>query len=101
MITHYSMHQSGDVLVSSGLLAYLGPFTAVYRQRQMGEWVTAMKKNNIPCSDSPTLTGTLGDLVKIRQWNIDGLPTDSFSIGTDSCDYILLRVILNMYVFHL
>eukprot|EP01035_Chromulina_nebulosa_P021320 gene21320-27624_t len=29
---------TGDVLVSSGLLAYLGPFTAVYRQRQMGEW---------------------------------------------------------------
>lgn len=65
----------------------------------MGEWVTAMKKNNIPCSDSPTLTGTLGDLVKIRQWNIDGLPTDSFSIGADFCDYFLLRVILNIMYF--
>jgi dynein heavy chain len=71
---------TGDVLVSSGLLAYLGPFTAVYRQKQMGNWVSLMKEFSIPCSDSPTLTGTLGDAVKIRQWNIDGLPTDSFSI---------------------
>jgi dynein heavy chain len=71
---------TGDVLISSGLLAYLGPFTAVFRQRQMTDWVTSLKENQIPCSDSPTLSGTLGDPVKIRQWNIDGLPTDSFSV---------------------
>jgi dynein heavy chain len=71
---------TGDVLVSSGLLAYLGPFTAVYRQKQMAAWVQSLKKNSIPCSEAPTLSGTLGDLVKIRQWNIDGLPTDSFSV---------------------
>lgn len=81
---------TGDVLVSSGLLAYLGPFTAVYRQKQMGLWVAAMKKNNIPCSDSPTLTNTLGDLVKIRQWNIDGLPTDGFSIGFTEIFFFIL-----------
>ena len=71
---------TGDVLVSSALLAYLGPFTAVYRQKQMNDWVKLLKDTNIPCSDSPTLTGTLGDAVKIRQWCIDGLPTDGFSI---------------------
>eukprot|EP01038_Epipyxis_sp_PR26KG_P004763 gene4763-6681_t len=71
---------TGDVLVSSGLLAYLGPFTAVYRQKQMSLWVKALKLNDIPCSEMPTLSGTLGDPVKIRQWNIDGLPTDSFSV---------------------
>ena len=71
---------TGDVLVSSGLLAYLGPFTAVYRQKQMNKWVEKLKELEIPCSDNPTLTSTLGDLVRIRQWNIDGLPTDSFSV---------------------
>ncbi|CAM9648304.1 unnamed protein product, partial [Laminaria digitata] len=25
-------------------------------------------------------TGTLGDPVLVRQWNIDGLPTDGFSV---------------------
>ena len=71
---------TGDVLISSGVLAYLGPFTAVYRQKQTNSWVQLLKDNNIPCSDVPTLTSTLGDPVRIRQWNIDGLPTDSFSI---------------------
>jgi len=71
---------TGDVLVSSGLLAYLGPFTAVFRQKQMANWIKLLKDNEIPCSEAPTLSGTLGDPVKIRQWNIDGLPTDSFSV---------------------
>ncbi|RYH30478.1 hypothetical protein EON65_05000, partial [archaeon] len=71
---------TGDVLISSGVLAYLGPFTAVYRQKQLNMWVSLLKEYHIPCSDSPTLTGTLGDAVKIRQWCIDGLPTDGFSI---------------------
>ena len=66
---------TGDVLVSAGLLAYLGPFTAVYRQQQMINWVSALREYLIPCSESPTLSGTLGDAVQIRQWNIDGLPT--------------------------
>ena len=71
---------TGDVLISAGLIAYLGPFTAVYRQQQTQTWVESIKNHGIPCSDHPTLTYTLGDPVKIRQWNIDGLPTDGFSV---------------------
>eukprot|EP01041_Mallomonas_annulata_P000989 gene989-1935_t len=71
---------TGDVLVSSGVLAYLGPFTAVFRAKQLEEWVHLLKEKNIPCSDHPTLNNTLGDPVRIRQWNIDGLPTDGFSV---------------------
>lgn len=71
---------TGDVLISAGLIAYLGTFTAVYRQKQMVQWVASTKQQNIPCSDNPKLSYTLGDPVKIRQWNIDGLPTDGFSV---------------------
>ena len=39
---------TGDVLVSAGLIAYLGPFTAVYRQKQMLSWVESIKNHNIP-----------------------------------------------------
>ena len=38
------------------------------------------QKRGIPCSDEFSLSGTLGDQVKIRAWNIAGLPNDSFSI---------------------
>jgi len=70
----------GDVLVSSGVVAYLGAFTAAFRQEQTADWVKACRSTNIPCSDDFSVTGTLGDPVKIRDWNIAGLPTDSFSI---------------------
>ena len=70
----------GDVLVSSGVVAYLGAFTTAFRQEQTADWVKACRNTNIPCSDDFSVTGTLGDPVKIRDWNIAGLPTDSFSI---------------------
>ena len=34
----------------------------------------------IPCSAKVTLANTLGQPVKIRSWNIAGLPVDTFSI---------------------
>ncbi|KAH8057324.1 dynein light chain binding protein [Aureococcus anophagefferens] len=71
---------TGDVLVSAGLMAYLGPFTSTYRMKQMAEWVATCQELNIPCSAKPSLARTLGDPVLIRQWNIEGLPTDDFSI---------------------
>ncbi|KAF0700736.1 Aste57867_8791 [Aphanomyces stellatus] len=71
---------TGDALISAGIVAYLGPFTSVYRAQAVSAWVTRCKTLAIPCSDLPSLSGTLGDPVLIRKWNIDGLPTDMFSI---------------------
>ena len=71
---------TGDVLVSSGLVAYLGAFTSDFRNEQCAAWVQACKVSNIPCSDHFSLSRTLGDPVKIREWNIAGLPSDTFSV---------------------
>lgn len=71
---------SGDVLISSGVVAYLGAFTSNYRQEQADEWTKTCKNTGVPCSDIISPTVTLGDPVKIRDWNIFGLPTDNFSI---------------------
>jgi len=71
---------TGDVLISSGLVAYLGAFTSVYRETQCAAWITECKDAKIPCSEEFSLAGTLGEPVKIRQWILDGLPTDSFSV---------------------
>lgn len=35
---------------------------------------------NVPCSEQFSLSNTLGDPVKIRAWQIAGLPVDAFSI---------------------
>lgn len=38
------------------------------------------QEKNIPCSENFSLSKTLGDPIKIRAWNIAGLPNDVFSI---------------------
>ncbi|KAF6041077.1 DNAH12 [Bugula neritina] len=71
---------SGDVLVSSGVMAYLGPFTMAFRQDCILDWTKLCFDKKIPCSKEFSLTKTLGEPIKIQQWNIAGLPRDSFSI---------------------
>lgn len=71
---------TGDVLVSSGTVAYLGAFTVDYRAQCQKEWLAGCKERVIPGSSDFSLSNTLGDPVKIRAWQIAGLPVDSFSI---------------------
>uniref|UniRef100_A0A4W3H1L8 Dynein axonemal heavy chain 12 n=1 Tax=Callorhinchus milii TaxID=7868 RepID=A0A4W3H1L8_CALMI len=71
---------TGDVLISAGVIAYLGTFTAGFRLECTHSWTELCKSKNIPSSDDFLLSKTLGDPIKIRAWNIAGLPTDSFSI---------------------
>jgi len=68
------------VLIGSGVVSYMGPFTAVFRDRLVTEWIEKCAEKKVPCSAKFSLTDVLGDPVKIRAWNIDGLPKDSFSV---------------------
>jgi len=70
----------GDVMSSSGFVAYLGAFTGEYRQSLVDEWKVDLMKYNVPTTENPTLTNTLGDAVKIRNWQLYGLPRDGLSV---------------------
>ena len=71
---------TGDVLLSSGIVAYLGAFTVDFRLECVGEWHRLCLDKGILCSDPFSLSKTLGQPVTIRNWQIAGLPVDSFSI---------------------
>ncbi|XP_029937135.1 dynein heavy chain 7, axonemal [Myripristis murdjan] len=71
---------TGDILISAGIVAYLGAFTSSYRQCQTEEWIELCKSTQIPCSSNMSLMNSLGEPTKIRSWTIAGLPSDSFSI---------------------
>jgi dynein heavy chain len=71
---------TGDILLSSGVIAYLGPFTAAFRAEALQKWSAKCIEMSIPCSANFSLTRTLGDPVAQRKWVLDGLPNDSFSI---------------------
>jgi len=70
----------GDVLLSSGVVAYLGAFTIEYRNKLIDQWHISCMKAAIPCSERFSLIDILGEAVEIREWNIHGLPADNFSI---------------------
>jgi dynein heavy chain len=71
---------TGDILLSSGVIAYLGAFTTSYRQQALTKWATLMGTKNIRSSKNFSLTATLGEPTQIRFWTINKLPNDSFSI---------------------
>uniref|UniRef100_A0A3Q2QRM0 Dynein axonemal heavy chain 7 n=1 Tax=Fundulus heteroclitus TaxID=8078 RepID=A0A3Q2QRM0_FUNHE len=74
-----SISLTGDILLSSGTVSYLGAFTVDYRKNCQEQWHKLCQEKKIPCSDDFTLTSTLGNQVAIRAWHIAGLPVDSFS----------------------
>eukprot|EP00002_Diphylleia_rotans_P013196 TRINITY_DN2570_c0_g1_i1.p1 TRINITY_DN2570_c0_g1~~TRINITY_DN2570_c0_g1_i1.p1 ORF type:complete len:3210 (-),score=627.88 TRINITY_DN2570_c0_g1_i1:227-9145(-) len=70
----------GDVLLSSALISYLGAFTVAYRTAAIESWVGMIRELRIPCSSPFNFIHTLGDSLQIRQWQLDGLPPDRFSV---------------------
>ncbi|KAI9209204.1 dynein heavy chain and region D6 of dynein motor-domain-containing protein, partial [Polychytrium aggregatum] len=69
----------GDILLSAGAIAYLGAFTAEYRASLIKEWMGSLLRLKIPHSESVSLWDTLGDHVKLREWELAGLPKDNLS----------------------
>jgi dynein heavy chain len=71
---------TGDILLSSGVIAYLGAFTTNYRTRAIDAWAELMAEKKIKSSENFSLSSTLGEPTQIRFWTINKLPNDSFSI---------------------
>ncbi|GIQ83153.1 dynein heavy chain, partial [Kipferlia bialata] len=72
----------GNVLVCSGYIAYLGPFTIEYRKDLVDKWIKACVRAGIPVTDAEGfgLEAIAGDPVQTRHWMQCGLPSDSLSI---------------------
>ena len=71
---------TGDVLISSGMIAYLGAFTSRFRSDLAADWVNLCQEKEIPNSGKFSLERVLGNAVTIRNWSLFGLPNDSFSV---------------------
>ena len=69
----------GDILLASGVVAYLGPFTGEFRQTLMTRWERQLAELGVKHSISASLQSTLGDQIVIRNWQLAGLPKDVVS----------------------
>jgi dynein heavy chain len=70
----------GDIIIASGVIAYLGVFSEDYRMEAIENWVSLMKSFEIKSSDEFRLQNVLGIPTKIQQWKIDNLPDEDFAV---------------------
>ena len=64
------------MLIASGVVSYMAPFTAVFRDRLTALWIERCTSLSIACSSPFSLTKTLGDAVKVLVY-IDRLQDSS------------------------
>ena len=69
-----------DVFVSSAAISYNGPFTGPFRKNLTDYWITLINAKDLPLSQDFQITKTLGDPLVMRDWVIEGLPSDSVSL---------------------
>ncbi|XP_066581151.1 dynein axonemal heavy chain 2 [Prorops nasuta] len=69
----------GDCLISTAFVSYLGPFVSNYRQELIDIWVKEVKAATLPTMPDLSVKEFLADPTNIREWNIQGLPSDGFS----------------------
>jgi len=86
-LEYFSKNIIGDILISSGIISYLGAFTKSYREQIIFEWAKKIKSENIPISfneEEPDSANSImrqiiGDDMQIETWKSQNLPNDNFS----------------------
>jgi len=69
-----------DVFISSAAISYNGPFVGSFRKTLIDYWITVIGAKDLPMSIDFQISKVLGDPLVIRDWMIDGLPSDTVSL---------------------
>ena len=69
----------GDGLIAAAFGSYCGPFDSEYRHDLVTKWQKNVKSQNLPHSAAFSFSDFLAKATDVRDWNIQGLPQDSFS----------------------
>lgn len=70
----------GDCLIAAGMVSYSGAFTMDFRQYLERLWNENTERLKIVHTPGIRMNKVLGDDVKIRIWNVAGLPNDDLSV---------------------
>ncbi|XP_031567025.1 dynein heavy chain 2, axonemal-like, partial [Actinia tenebrosa] len=70
----------GDCLIAAAFLSYAGPFLSNYRDELVEKtWLAQVRQCNLPCNPNFSFSLFLAKPTTVREWNIQGLPSDAFS----------------------
>ena len=75
-----SQTMTGDVLLSAGIIAYLGVFPIQYREKTVAEWQEAVRDRRLQVDPEFKLKEVLGSEMQIGRWLAQRLPNDDFSV---------------------
>jgi len=70
----------GDVFLGAAMVAYCGAFTGPYREQLLQKWISKCQELNLHIHSDFNLQAVLATPVEIREWHMQGLPTDNISI---------------------
>ncbi|GLV39946.1 Dynein heavy chain at 36C [Carabus blaptoides fortunei] len=70
---------TGDILLCSGAVAYLTPFTDSYRRYLLADWLGLIEQIDVPHTAKCDPVSILSEPVQVRRWQLDGLPRDFLS----------------------
>ncbi|XP_074478915.1 dynein axonemal heavy chain 2 [Sebastes fasciatus] len=69
----------GDCLLAASFLSYMGPFLSDYRDELLAIWMKEVRDLEVPCTPGFSFALFLSKPTAVRDWNIQGLPSDAFS----------------------
>ncbi|XP_047429543.1 dynein axonemal heavy chain 2 [Mugil cephalus] len=69
----------GDCLLATSFLSYMGPFPSNYRDELLPIWMKEVRGLEIPFTPGFSFAVFLSKPTVVRDWNIQGLPSDAFS----------------------
>ncbi|XP_050440794.1 dynein axonemal heavy chain 2-like [Adelges cooleyi] len=72
---------TGDCILSSAYLSYMGPFMAKYRNPLMSHWSECTKTMGINCNPDYSVVEFLSKPITIKSWNERGLFDDDLSVN--------------------
>ncbi|CDW77756.1 dynein heavy chain axonemal [Stylonychia lemnae] len=72
---------TGDVLLSSAFISLLSGYTQKYRNKLIKKWKKLLQEQGLPVSESFNFNDLFGDPMKIRDWQMNGLPQDHLSVN--------------------
>lgn len=76
----YGQYLMGDILIASGVISYLAPFTSPHRSMCLQAWHRAIHDFGLTASTPFNFIKALGSDVVIQNWTLNSLPTDTFSV---------------------
>ncbi|CBZ51589.1 Dynein heavy chain family protein, related [Neospora caninum Liverpool] len=70
----------GDAFLSAAAVCYFGPFTGCYRDKLQAAWADMVAASGVACAANFSLTEVLSDPIELRDWDLQGLPSDRTSL---------------------